>query len=209
MSETLQDVLTYIDTLLPNSLTTATKVGLINAEQRKVWEHMTPDTMYEFTTVNGQRTYTLPTNVSIDMILENGVLIASSTEAVSDDTVFQPYSLAGYDEDMTGSKFYDAFGTLGLYPIPDNGYPARLLYQEYPTIFASSDTAVQFNIDQDYVDLIKFKVMARVAKSGRFPNVDLANNYEADATQLERKMKTRMANKRAKTPRTRWSYKSW
>lgn len=209
MSETIQEVLAYIDDLLPNSLTTATKISLVNAELRKIWEHMTPIEMYEFDTVADQMLYDYPTNISIDMIIEKGVLVATSTDAVSSTTVFGEYTFRGLDEEENGNQFYDLGGQLRISPTPDNVYPARIIYQDYPTLFASTDTTVQFNIDQDYVDLIKFKVMSRVAKSGRFPNVEIANNYELDAKELERKMKVRMANKKAKTPRRRWSYKEW
>lgn len=206
--ETINQVLAYIDDLFPNALTRATKVDLVNAELRKIWEHMTSTEIYEFTTISSQALYNLPTNVSLDMVVENGVLIATSTTA-SSTTIYQPYSYIGPDEELEGSRYYEALGQVGIYPVPDNGYPARIKYQEYPTLFASTDVGVQFNIDQDYVDLIKYKVMTRVAKSGKFPNVELANNYEADAKELERKMKVRMANKKAKTPRKRWDWREW
>ena len=208
MSETLGQVTTYISELLPNAVNSTTIITLINAEQRKLWEHMTQANFYEFNTVEDQAIYSLPTNISIDMV--NDLMISDSTGAVSSTHVFQSYSYTGQDEELTGTKFYDALnGLIGIYPIPDNVYPAKLQYQEYFTAFASSDTNTQFNLDQDYIDLIKFRVMARVAKSGKFPNITLANNYESDANKLERKMKVKQAKDKAKTPKRRWGYADW
>jgi hypothetical protein len=212
VSETLGQVLTYIDTLFPNALTTATKVDLINAEQRKIWEHMTSTNYYDsLTTLSSQALYSLPTNVTIDMVAENGIMISNSTEPVTSTHSWTSYEYAGADEELTGNRFYDGLnGLFGIYPVPSSGgYPIRIRYQEYFTAFASTDTSVQFNLDQDYIDLIKYRVMSRVAKSGKFPNVELANNYEMDAREIERKMKIKQAKDKAKTPKSRWSYKEW
>jgi hypothetical protein len=207
MAETLGQTLSYIDTFLPNPLTTQNKIDLINAELRKTWEHMTSKNIYEFATVNGQALYALPTNVTIDMV--DSVMVATSTGAASSTTLYDTYKFAGIDDEMEGSNFYDGFGYIGLYPVPDNGYPAQIWHQQYPTIFASSDTNTQFNIDQDYVDIIKFKVMSRVAKAGNAPDVELANNYELDAKELERKMRLKNQKEKTKVSKSRWSYKDW
>jgi hypothetical protein len=49
--------------------------------------------------------------------------------------------------------------------------------------------------------------MSRIAKAGNNPDVELANGYEADAMELERRLKMRRALERAKSPRIRHSYK--
>jgi hypothetical protein len=209
MAETLGQVLNYINTFLPHSIASSDVVALINAEQRKVWEDLTSTNLYEFYTVANQPTYSLPTNCRIENIVENGVMIATSTGAVTTTTIFETYSYCGPDDELEGNRYYEALDEIGISPVPDNIYPARIKYQEYFTAFASSDTNMQFNLDQDYIDIIKFKVMSRIAKSGRFPNVELANNYEMDARELERKMKVGKAKEKVKTNRTRWSYQDW
>jgi len=207
MAETLQEVLTYIDTLLPNGLTSAMKVTLINGEVRKVWMDMTSTNYYNFNTVANQATYTIPSDMEFEMIVENGLMIANSTLAVSSTTVFETYKYCGPEDELNSKQFYDALGLIGIYPVPDNGFPARIRYQERPTIFASTDTAIEFNLDQDYIDLVKFRTMARIAKSGNGPDVELANNYESDARELEARLKMMAAQKRRKISKQRVSYR--
>lgn len=203
MAETLGQSLSYINELLPNRMNSTTIITLINNELRKSWHQMTSTQLYDFNTVSSQVYYSLPTDCDFDMILENGVMVANTTGSTS----YETYSYAGADEELTGNKYFQGLGgTLGLYPIPDNTYNSRIKYQERPIQFASSDTATQYNIDQDYVDLIKFRVMSRVAKSGNAPDTELANGYELDANELERKLRMKRANMRMKNPRKRFSY---
>jgi hypothetical protein len=48
--------------------------------------------------------------------------------------------------------------------------------------------------------------MSRICKSGNNPDPEMANNYEADAMELERKMKLRKARDKMKTRRRTVSY---
>lgn len=206
MAESLGNLVTYIDTYLPNALTTANKIELINNEIKKFWTEMTSTSYYQFVTVADQPIYSMPTDMEFRMIVPNGVVVSDSTAAVSSTTIFQTYSLAGYDDTLNGRQYYEVpGGSIGLYPIPDNGYPVKIRYQVRPTI--STDSTTLLNITDDYVDLIKFRVMSRIAKSGNAPDVELANNYELDARELERRMKVEDAKRDRKEARLVWSYK--
>jgi hypothetical protein len=201
--ETIGQVKTYINELLPNGVSSTTIVTLINNELRKNWDYLTSTALYSFNTSSGVSVYSLPTDVTIGMV--SGLQIANTTGS----TYYQKYEFSGFDNDLTGFKYYDMFGEIGVYPIPDNTYSALLRHQEYPTLFNSTDVSVQFNVDQDWVDYIKFKVMARIAKAGNAPDVDLANGYESDAKELWRRIKMKSSKEKVKVNNNRWSYKDW
>lgn len=204
MAETLGQVLNYINEILPNRMNSTTIVTLINNETRKIWKHMTSTQLYNFDTITDQAYYNLPSDCDFESIVENGVMISNTTNSTS----YTVYTYCGADEELTGNRYFEGLtNTFGLYPIPDNSYSARIKYQERPLQIASSDTATQFNLDQDYIDVIKFRVMSRVAKSGNNPDVDLGNNFELDAIELEKKLKVKRANERMKNPRYRHSYR--
>jgi hypothetical protein len=202
MAETLAQILTYINELLPNRINSTTIVTLINNEQRKIWEKMTPESYYSFDTIANQSLYLLASDMNFEKISD--VLVYSTT----DDVDFTQYEFAGLSEELVGYRYYDALENIGISPTPTKtGCTVQIRYQVRPTIFASSDTAVEFNLDNDYLDLVKFRVMSRIAKSGKNPKIELANNYESDANELERKLRMKYANKKAKLPKRRISYK--
>jgi hypothetical protein len=204
---TLGNVLTYIDTVYPNKFGSTMKISFINDEQRKIFKFMNPSGMATFNTVADQFSYALPSDCDIDQIQQ--VLVTSSTEAVDSETTFDNYEFAGLDQEMSGGNFYyDVFGKIGVFPVPDkNGYTGRIIYSKRPVLFTSTDdSAVELNLEEDWLDYIKFRVISRIAKSGSYPDIDLANNYEADAMEIERRLKMDRANRKMKNPRERISY---
>lgn len=212
MAETLGSILSYIDEVLPNNINSTTKINFINDEIKEFWPYMTSTKLYEFATSSGTAEYVLPTtNTKIEHIVEYGLTIQTDTNAVTSTTIWGTYSYIGQNEVLEGNRFYDALNNkFGIYPVPDNGYTARIRYREYPTILSSSsDSTTVLNLNNDYIKLIKYKALARVAKTGKFPRVDLANNYEMDAKEVERKLKLEAAKNKSRSPRTRWSYQDW
>ena len=208
MAETLQQALDYINEILPNRINSTTIIMFINQEQRKIWHSLTSTNMYEFETSSGVSLYSLPTDCELEYIVENGIQISDSTGAVTSTTLWNTYDYAGADEELTGSRYYEALDNFGLYPVPEQtGLKGRIRYQERPTLFASTDTGISFNLDEDWIDFIKFKVMSRIAKSGNNPDVELANNYEADAIEIKKDLEMRKKKEEVKTPRYRYSYK--
>ena len=142
------------------------------------------------------------------MVTEAGVMIATSTDVVSSTTVFADYVFHGPNEEFMGNSFYDALeDKIGIFPVPDKIYPARIRYQPRAAVYSSTDVGLTLDISEDYIKLIQYKVMAMVAKSGNAPDVDLANNWTADANQVEREMKMDAAKKRRKMAKRNISYK--
>lgn len=203
----LGEMLNYIDAVLPNTVSTEIKVKFINDEQKKIFKYMNEVDMYEVITIAGQPIYSIPSDCEVELI--DQVLVASSTEAVTADTQFNAYKYAGQNDSLDGGNFYfDALGKLGLYPIPDKtNYALRIIYEKRPIIFATADTATEFNIEGDFLDFIQNKVMSKIAKTGNYPDIELANNYEIEASSIESKLKMDRAKKRTKNPKSRYSYK--
>lgn len=207
MAVTLGNVMTYINTLLPNTMGSTMMISVINDEQRKIYKYMSESAMASFTTLEDQYSYSLPANCKLEQIKQ--VLVTNTTGAVSSTADFENYELAGLDDEMSGGNYYfDAFGKIGLYPVPDKtGYSGRVIYEKRPLFFASTnDVALEFDIDEDWIDVIKFKTMARVAKSGNYPDVELGNNYDREANEIESKLKMDWYKKKSKNPKWKWSY---
>lgn len=214
MSDTLQQVLDYIDEILPNSVNTTTKIRFINDAQTNYFRYLTRSDFYDsLDTIADQATYALPTNITIDRVED--IMVSDSTAAVTSTHNFTLYKHVGLNDTMYtyGRSWYDGLdNTFGIYPLPtsdEEDHPIRVRYKMYPIMMASSDTATQFNFDQDYVELIKLQALAKVAKSGRFPNVELANNYERDAREKWKHVRLQTQKNEAKNPRSTWSYKDW
>ena len=167
---------------------------------------MTSTELYEFDTVESQFTYTLSTDIEFDMITD--VYFSDSTGAVTSTHILIKYECAGADDVLTDEQYYNHLGTLGVYPpSTEDGRKGRVFYGERPTVFASSDGAVQFNLDQDYIDLVKIGTMEKVAQSQK--ETDLANNYNDEYRKLYRSMRMESAKKNMKNPRKRWTYAEW
>jgi hypothetical protein len=72
---------------------------------------------------------------------------------------------------------------------------------------SSTDTTVEFNLDNDWIDFIRYKVMARVAVTGNNPDVEMKNNYEMEAQECWKSMLMRRAKEKLKDTRKRHSYR--
>jgi hypothetical protein len=163
--------------------------------------------MYETVTIENQPIYSLPTDCEVELI--DQVMVSNTTSNVDSSTPFASYEYAGQNDNLDSGNFYfDALGKLGLYPVPDKtNYAIRIIYEKRPIIFATSDVNKEFNIDGDFLDFIQNKVMSKIAKTGNYPDIELANNYEVEASSIESKLKMDRAKRKAKNPKSRYSYK--
>lgn len=207
-TETLADFLSYVNEILPNRVNSTTIVKFVNEESRQIWKYMTNiEYDYSLKTSSGIALYSLPTACQLDAI--KSVMVSDST-AITSTCSFSDYTFIGQDGELTANNYYVGVnGSIGLYPVPTvTGYNIQLEYQERPTIFgyATSDTTTLFNLDRDYLDFIRCKVMSRVAKTGNSPDVEMANNYEMDARVLEKKMKLEKARLNFKRNSNKISY---
>ena len=200
----IQDFVTEVDTLYPNSFTDQQKITWLNQVQNRYVKWLTGETLYSFNTVADQEIYTLPDGISFDLV--KALYISPSTDTPDSETYFEQYHKAGRDNYLAGKCFYKSLDNIGISPVPDNAYPARMYYQERPTEFSSTDMTAEFNIDTDWIEALIFKVAARCAKTGKFPNVELANNYEAEAEDLLRQMRHQKTIEKTDGTKKRWGW---
>lgn len=209
MAESLQEMLDYIAEVSPNAVNTTTIIGYINKEQKKYWDKMTSTKYYDFTLSSGTAYYDLPSDCKFEYIRENGLSIYETTSAIASSDTYDKYSYAGADEEFVDPSYYRFTTQLGIYPIPTtSGKYARLWYQARPTLFNSTaGTTDQFNLDDDWIDFIRYKVISRVYKTGNNPDIEMANNYELEAQEVWKSMLMRKAKEKVKDARKKNSYR--
>lgn len=174
---TVRQVLDDIQVRLPHSYTHESLFLWINETMKKIYKDLAIQEQYSFTTRKGQELYVLPENCSIDMI--NSVTM--STEARNENN---PYNWGSFkelksylpNENMNEAGYYDGReGTIGIYPIPQDVRKIDIYYMKKPQMVTNLDDYIQ--IDDNYVDLVKYNVMSIIAMSGHNPDIELANEY--------------------------------
>lgn len=175
---TAQEILDDIDIRIPNVFTVAQKVGWLNEILLMMYKYMNASEkqIYQFTTIAGQPTYSLASDMTIDEIIS---VERASDLIVTTDTTFTPYTYKGLNEELDGNNYFDALnGLIGVYPIPDTtGYSFNIIYEKKPPLLSSSNLSAVPAVDDRYHNVLKFYVCSVVAKSGNNPDVELANNY--------------------------------
>lgn len=170
-------VLDDIQVRLPHEYDNTRLMLWINETMKKIYKDLSIQSQYSFTTRAGQELYTLPEDCSIDMI--NHVTI--STKARNQDN---PYEWGDFKElkaylpedNMTENGFYDGReGAIGLYPVPQDVRKIDIYYLKKPKMVTRLEDYIE--LDDNYIDLVKFNVMSIIAMSGHNPDIELANEY--------------------------------
>ena len=208
---TVQQILDDVRMRLPASTNTFTDGKIIewfNTCQGEIWRYMASTELYEFDTIASQSLYNLPSNCAFDMI--KSVQISNST--VIDGTEgYATYNYAGPDDELSGNKYYDALGQIGIYPKPSTsgtGYSVKITYEASPIQLSTNTLATVPSINTEYQDILKFRAMKNIAQSGNAPDVELANNYQREEDSLFNKIKMDYYKRKQRIPRSTWSYKS-
>ena len=77
---------------------------------------------------------------------------------------------------MTENGYYDGReGAIGIYPVPQDVRKIDIYYLKKPKMVTSVDDYIE--LDDNYIDLVKYKVMSIIALSGYNPDTELANEY--------------------------------
>ena len=174
---TVRQVLNDIQVRLPHEYTEDSLFLWINETMKKIYKDLAIQDQYSFTTRAGQELYSLPENCSIDMI--NSVTM--STKARSQEN---PYDWGNFDElhsylpneKMTVKGYFDGReGAIGIYPVPQDVRKVDIYFMKRPQMINDLDDYIE--IDDNYIDLVKYNVMSIIAMSGHNPDVELANEY--------------------------------
>jgi hypothetical protein len=212
MPETFQSVIDYVNEVYPNRLNSTTIITIINRECRKLYPYLTNSTINSttITTTSDYGLYPLPTtNVHFDMI--ESVHVGDSTAGST--TIYQPYEYAPSTDALGDYSFYNPLDNhIGIFPEPTTAaLPILIRYREPPvTILAASDTTTYMNFDEDLTEVLINNVLSRIAKSGNFPRVTLANNYTVDGIVGKKDMMLRDAKKKQKDPNeSKYDWRDW
>ena len=173
----VKQILDDIQVRLPHEYTQESLFLWINETMKKIYKDMALQDCYSFITSAGQNLYSLPENCSIDMI--TSVTISTKARDASN-----PYDWGSFeelrsyipDEEMTVAGYFDGTeGLIGLYPIPKDVRKVYVYYLKKPKMITSLDDYIE--LDDNFVDLVKYNVMSIIAMSGHNPDIELANEY--------------------------------
>ena len=174
---TVRQVLDDIQVRLPHEYDNERLMLWINETMKKIYKDLAIQEQYSFNTRANQELYVLPNDCSIDMISN----VTMSTKARNQDN---PYDWGNFeelksylpDEQMTVKGYYDGrSGAIGIYPVPQDVRKIDIYYLKKPKMVTNLDNYIE--LDDNYVDLVKFNVMSIIAMSGHNPDIELANEY--------------------------------
>lgn len=174
---TVKQVLSDIIIRLPHTYKTENLFLWLNETMKKIYKDLAIQSQYSFTTTPDRDLYALPEDCSIDMI--NSVTM--SENARSQDN---PYNWGNFkelksylpQEKMSETGYYDGReGLIGIYPTPKDIRKIDIYYMKKPKMITSEDDYIE--LDDNYIDLVKYNVMSIIAMSGTNPDIELANEY--------------------------------
>lgn len=174
---TVRQVLDDIQIRLPHTYNESSLFLWINETMKKIYKDLAIQNKYSFTTRAGQKQYVLPQDCSIDMI--DSVTISEKARDQNN-----PYDWGNFNElisylpnnEMTDAGYYDGReGTIGIYPEPKDVRKVDIYYRKKPQMVTSLDDYIE--LDDNYVDLVKYNLMNIIALSGHNPDIELANEY--------------------------------
>lgn len=174
---TVRQVLDDIQIRLPHTYNETSLFLWINETMKKIYKDLAIQSKYSLTTRAGQKQYVLPQDCSIDMI--DSVTISEKARNQNN-----PYDWGNFNElvsylpnnEMTDAGYYDGReGTIGIYPEPKDVRKVDIYYRKKPQMITSLDDYIE--LDDNYVDLVKYNLMNIIALSGHNPDIELANEY--------------------------------
>lgn len=174
---TVEQVLDDIQVRLPHEYDTNRLMIWINETMKKIYKDLAIQEQYSFTTSANKELYVLPQDCSIDMI--DSVTI--SNKARSQDN---PYDWGSFEElksylpneKMVEKGYYDGReGSIGIYPVPKDVRKVDIYYLKKPKMVTKLEDYIE--LDDNYVDLVKYNVLSIIAMSGHNPDIEIANEY--------------------------------
>lgn len=174
---TVNQVLDDIQTRLPHEYNQKNLFLWINETMKKIYKDLAIQEQYSFTTSTYKELYTLPEDCSIDMIAS----VTMSNKARNEDNLYDWGAfteLKSYlpEENMQEAGYYDGReGLLGIYPTPKEVRKINVFYWKKPKMITELTDYIELN--DNYIDLVKYNVMSIIAMSGHNPDIELANEY--------------------------------
>ena len=174
---TVKQVLADIQVRLPHTYNQESLFLWINETMKKIYKDLSLQEYYSFTTSKEQELYSLPEDCSVDMI--NSITISDKARDQNNPNDWGKFrELKSYlpNEKMNVPGYYDGReGSVGIYPVPQDVRKVDVFYMKKPKMITSEDDFIE--LDDNYIDLVKYNVMSIIAMSGHNPDVELANEY--------------------------------
>ena len=174
---TVGQVLDDIAVRLPHEYSDERLFVWMNETMKKIYKDLAIQEQYSFTTCAGQELYVLPEDCSVDMIEH----VTMSLKARSENNLYDWgdfKELRSYlpNERMQEEGYFDGReGLIGIYPMPEDVWKIDVYYWKKPKMVTSREDFIE--LDDNFVDLVKFSVMSIIAMSGYHPDIELANEY--------------------------------
>lgn len=174
---TAKQVLDDIQIRLPHEYSNDVLFRWINETMKKIYKDLAIQDQYSFTTREGQELYSVPEDCSIDMISS----VTMSNKARDENNLYDWGTFTELKsylpiENMKDLGYYDGReGLLGIYPMPKDVRKIEVFYWKKPKMITNLSDYIELN--DNYIDLVKYNVMSIIAMSGHNPDVELANEY--------------------------------
>lgn len=150
------------------------------------------DEIYEFPTIADQSVYELPLNCELENIEEVTRLCGMTSVRLR---------WARDSERMYGMRYFNGYGnTIGFYPVPtQDGDKITIFFKKTPRPVKTVDDPIE--IQDKWIDLLVYSVVADMASGGSNPDTEIANNYIAKYNALLQDAKIAKSTRQPYYPR--------
>ena len=219
--KTIAQILSLCDEIYPNNISNDLKMETLKQVIHEIrpltystgFSGSTIGSTYTILTVSGQKNYPLPEGVDLTDLRK--VMISNTTgnyTSTCNGTSYSFRSLKDSKEKYDNYYFEpDEVDKFSIYPTPTTDTQNRVILLRYLTgaINYSTNTTTLLILDPEYEELLRVKMLNKYAKYGDFPDVTMANNWENDSFETEKRIKLRNRQKVQKQQGLRLSYRDW
>jgi hypothetical protein len=149
---------------------------------------------YKLYTVIDQYIYTLPSYLKIQYI-ENVYVSDDTYDEVDEETVWTEYFYQRPNEELSGNKYFDVLGSLGISPTPEAAnLVISITMKKKPDALDSTDLSAAFDFDDELAHILKYECMQIIAESPPYESAARAMYFKGKADEvmdliLERELK--------------------
>lgn len=186
---TLTEILADIDTRYPNTFTDTQKVYWLNRSIQKYYKYAPVEKTMDVQLSTSPSYLATTDGFKFENLLRVEFYNTTNAIATSDREEYTLFEKAGTKESRANDHIYDSSGLLGFFPPPStiNGFEdkyIRVKFYKFPDTMSTTASTVSPDIDEKYQDILVHSVINIVAKSGINPDIDIANNAQADLEEV-------------------------
>ncbi len=171
-------------------------VEYINSALNRMNKLVLLDDMYDIQAIAGQALYKLPSDC------EQGNIEEVTRDFGNPKTPKR--CVWSRDADIIeGVRYFNGYGnTIGLFPVPtSDNERVKLFYKKTPRAVKTKDDPIE--IDDKYIDLLVYAIVADMASAGSNPDIEISNNYSLKYNNLLEQTKAEKFNGAPFYPKTK------